>query len=75
MPCPGGVNIPGCFTAMNDLRVWNMEGAAKFQWNMLTNNKADPSACTDCGECEEKCPQNIEIRKQLKDVAETLSKL
>jgi len=30
------------------------------------------SKCTECGECEEKCPQQIEIRKSLKLVVEKL---
>ena len=28
----------------------------------------------ECGACETKCPQNIEIRKQLKDVVSVLNK-
>ncbi|MGA3175327.1 MAG: 4Fe-4S binding protein, partial [Syntrophorhabdales bacterium] len=30
------------------------------------------SACVDCGECEEKCPQHIPIREELKKVHATL---
>jgi predicted aldo/keto reductase-like oxidoreductase len=30
------------------------------------------SACTECGECEEKCPQGIQIREELKKVHRTL---
>ena len=26
------------------------------------------SACADCGECEEKCPQHIPIREEMKKV-------
>jgi predicted aldo/keto reductase-like oxidoreductase len=28
------------------------------------------SACSDCGECEEKCPQEIPIREKLRQVVE-----
>jgi predicted aldo/keto reductase-like oxidoreductase len=75
MPCPGGVNIPACFSAMNYLRVWKLRDAAKWQWKMLVDAESASSACTNCGACEEKCPQNIEIRKQLQEAAEALSKL
>jgi predicted aldo/keto reductase-like oxidoreductase len=34
-------------------------------------NRAD--ACTACGECEEKCTQNIKITEVLKEAHEVLS--
>ena len=30
------------------------------------------SDCTECGLCEDKCPQKLEIRKQLKETAAAL---
>ena len=30
------------------------------------------SKCAECGECEPKCPQNIEIRKELKAVSKAM---
>ena len=32
----------------------------------------DPEKCTECGECEEKCPQNIAIRERLKEAHRAL---
>ena len=32
------------------------------------------SKCADCGECEEKCPQQIPIREKLKEVKELFGK-
>ena len=32
------------------------------------------SSCTDCGKCEEKCPQNIQIRQEFKKEQEDLEK-
>jgi predicted aldo/keto reductase-like oxidoreductase len=32
------------------------------------------SVCKDCGECEEKCPQNLPIREHLRKVAEYFGK-
>nr|NIM50473.1 aldo/keto reductase [Gemmatimonadales bacterium]NIQ99211.1 aldo/keto reductase [Gemmatimonadales bacterium] len=76
LPCPEGVAIPDIFSAMNLHRVWGLTGAAKERYGRLgpdnRRGKMDASACIECGECEEKCPQNISIREQLKETHELL---
>jgi predicted aldo/keto reductase-like oxidoreductase len=82
-PCPNGVNIPENFRYMNWHRVWGLTEAARKSYAALgpggtwspwagriTGLRA--SECLECGECEPKCPQNIPIMSQLKDVAKTL---
>ena len=77
MPCPQEVNIPHIFELYNMGKVYGLweyakEGYAKFpdeRWH--GGNQAD--ACIECGECEEKCPQNIQIRVQLKDAHAALA--
>jgi len=77
MPCPFEVNIPHIFKMMNYHRVYNIrdfavKGYAEIGTNpWVKGKKAD--ACTDCGICETKCPQKIEIRKQLKESHKALS--
>lgn len=80
MPCPNGVDIPANFSAMNLFRVWGMEERAKRQYAGLErrtkNGGSSPAwaqACLQCGECEPKCPQNIPISRQLKEVNKVLS--
>ena len=70
MPCEHGVKIPQNFDAMNLHRVYGLTGRAKQQYDRLKEGQA--AHCTECGECEPKCPQKIEIRRQLREVAETL---
>ena len=76
MPCPAEVNIPLNFELMNYHRVYQLTNHARQQYKQIGVNpwmkgkKAD--ACIECGACEEKCPQHIQIRKQLKETAETL---
>ena len=64
MPCPSGVNIPGCFTFYNNYYIFGREEA----YRMLSPNQR-ASNCIECGECETHCPQGIAIRKELKNVA------
>jgi len=39
---------------------------------LLTSFKRDASRCSACGECEKKCPQHIDIMKQLEIAHEAL---
>ena len=75
MPCPHGVNIPGCFSSYNDKFLLDDK---LYRWKYaqaLGAFSAEPafaSKCVECGECEPKCPQNIEIRKELKAVSKAM---
>lgn len=76
MPCPQEVNIPQIFELYNLGQVYGLwsvarEGYASFPKRRNGGKQADE--CIECGECEEKCPQNIEIREQLKAAHEVLS--
>ncbi len=77
LPCPQGVAIPDIFSMMNLHRVWGLTEPARRQYAHLqrhaTDERKDASACVECGQCEEKCPQNIPIMKQLKESHEALA--
>lgn len=71
MPCPSGVNIPGCFSSYNDKYLLNdKRSRMKYMQTLglMSKQPAFASACTQCGKCERHCPQNIQIRKELKNV-------
>jgi predicted aldo/keto reductase-like oxidoreductase len=69
MPCPAGVGIPDCFTQLNNASMYDDVEAAKFMYFvLLTKQDKEASKCVECGKCEKQCPQNIEIRKMLKEV-------
>lgn len=64
MPCPNKVNIPVIFKLYNFAKVYGfIEKAKKGYQALRPEEKA--SMCTECGECEPKCPQKIPIRKKL----------
>ncbi|WMJ78833.1 MULTISPECIES: aldo/keto reductase [unclassified Sedimentibacter] len=75
MPCPHGVNIPGCFSAYNDKYLLS---GKRFRWKYVqtlggfSSKSAFASQCVECGKCEVHCPQKIEIRKELKNVSKEM---
>ncbi len=68
MPCPKNVDIPGTFSAYNrryaEGKFWAL--VDYFICTALRKNSTAASNCIGCSKCEKHCPQNIEIRKQLK---------
>jgi predicted aldo/keto reductase-like oxidoreductase len=72
MPCPNGVNIPRNFELYNQATVYGNEGLAKSLYNYHMPEAERASACIACGECEEQCPQQIEISEWMGRVHETL---
>jgi hypothetical protein len=77
MPCPQGVQIPRIFDLYNKGRVYGLWETARKGYNRIGKRKPEEhrkaDACTECGQCEEKCPQNIPIRKQLKEAHAALA--
>jgi predicted aldo/keto reductase-like oxidoreductase len=60
LPCPSGVNIPRVFEIYNEAKIYGDEEAARGAYAWLDEaQRAD--LCVECGECLEKCPQQIEI--------------
>ncbi len=72
-PCPSGVDIPECFSLYNDAVVYGDPAASRSGYRIFAQYGGGASNCTECGACEERCPQGLEIRKHLKAVAELLS--
>jgi predicted aldo/keto reductase-like oxidoreductase len=68
-PCPNEVNIPHIFGLYNTARVYGLWQPAVEGYNQIGKNPWIPGktgdACVECGQCEEKCPQHLQISKQL----------
>ena len=74
MPCPMGVDIPVTFRCYNELYTENRRGALReyMQCTAMRKNQSSASQCIGCGKCEQHCPQQIEIRKELKNAVKEL---
>ena len=78
-PCPHGVSIPECFEFYNRGHMYDDSEQSKQIYTMFLRGFLDgtphyASLCEECGDCEEKCPQGLPIRENLKKVAEYLGK-
>ncbi|MBQ9980273.1 MAG: aldo/keto reductase [Oscillospiraceae bacterium] len=74
VPCPKNVDIPGTFAAYNrrysENKFWGLVEYAMC--TALRKTRTSASNCVQCGKCESHCPQNIEIRKELKNAEKEL---
>jgi predicted aldo/keto reductase-like oxidoreductase len=75
-PCPAGIKIPRIFSMFTYHNVYGLTDHARHEMKKYLEEAGKTAKdCSDCGKCERKCPQNLEIRKQLKRVEEVLTKL
>ncbi|NLW89274.1 MAG: aldo/keto reductase [Clostridiaceae bacterium] len=74
MPCPFGVDIPGCFSRYNEkFLIPQKHTRMKYlqALGIFSEKPGYASVCTQCGRCESHCPQHIAIRQELKKVRKT----
>ncbi len=71
MPCPNGVNIPRNFEVYNQGVMYEKPDHAREAYTWISEDER-ASACIQCRECEEKCPQSIPISEWMPRVHEVL---
>lgn len=76
LPCPRQVKIPEIFQIYNRARIYGLWTSARADYDRLASASgeggADAAACVECGQCEQKCPQHLPIREQLKHAYQAL---
>ena len=72
LPCPNDVAIPEILKIYNYYKLTGIHGNSRFQYKNLVLDGISRLAdeCSECGQCEENCPQNIEIMELLKEAHE-----
>jgi len=72
MPCQHGVNIPRVFALYNDaVRFENFEPSQRGYW-FTVNMGGGVNLCQECGDCNQKCSQGIDVVNQLKTAHQAL---
>jgi len=69
-PCSRRIDIPTVFLLDGYYTRYNLQGWARERYQDL-RSKVD--ACVGCGECEERCPYNLPIRRMLAEAAARLA--
>ncbi len=88
LPCPNGVSIPWVFRLLNELGYWGEQRKERilFFYNRMAKTSEElekrlseeeevegaASLCIQCGECLEKCPQQIDIPEIMEKVNEII---
>lgn len=73
MPCPEGIDIPAMMNIVYMDKLLKVSAKAKEDYNWLTHpdcgGSKPPTACSKCGQCEEKCTQHLKITEEMEYLA------
>lgn len=70
--CPQGIPVSKIMLLLQD--VFRLPVEWPRQRKEYAKLRPDVEACTDCGKCEEKCPQNLNIRERLQKAKQRLDR-
>ena len=67
MPCPQDIDIPHYMNLYRDWKVFGLTDSVAERVRAIGEDK-NADRCTDCGECEDKCPNDLSVREVLREV-------
>jgi len=72
MPCPVGIDIPGCFALYNAHHLFPKDRSTRFHYisrhGGIIGDVSYAGLCRQCGKCAKACPQHLPIPELMKDV-------
>jgi uncharacterized protein len=76
MPCPSGVDIPGCFAAYNTCHLFPHDRSVKFLYigrhGGVLGARSYAGLCRQCGRCETICPQHLPVPALMRGVSKEM---
>ena len=72
--CPMNIAIPDLFACMNAKKLFHDWNSSYYYNKVHTQNGGKASDCIKCGKCEKACPQHLQIRELLEEVAKEFGK-
>jgi uncharacterized protein len=72
-PCPNGIDIPRILEFYNDARMYDDADHQAFLYSMFIEADKRVDACSECGECEVRCPQTLAVMEWLQRSHELLA--
>ena len=71
MPCPQGIDIPLILAKVNDAMLFEDVAEEKRGYHIAIDLKQTKPAtdCSECGQCEEACPQQLQVIEELENAA------
>ena len=66
--CPEQIEIVSCFSYYNEVKRGTNQMNLKMQYDTIPDDRR-ANDCTSCGACVPRCPQHIDIPKELKKAA------
>jgi predicted aldo/keto reductase-like oxidoreductase len=74
LPCPQGIEIPLVLSVVNNAALFDSLEAERggYNFELKVGHTAPASACTECGQCEEACPQQLKVIEELAKASQLL---
>jgi predicted aldo/keto reductase-like oxidoreductase len=71
MPCPQGIDIPLVFSFVNNAALFDDVTGERggYRAEVAMGHTAQASACTECGHCEEMCPQHLDVIREMENAS------
>jgi predicted aldo/keto reductase-like oxidoreductase len=67
MPCPSDINISYVFDLYNEVFIYGDKRQPRMRYRQQPEDQWGDQ-CTECKNCEDMCPQHIEIAEWMKKV-------
>jgi len=67
LPCPQGIDIPSVFAALNNAALFDALELERESYNVevMSGRSARASECVSCGQCEDACPQQLQVIEEM----------